>query len=334
MLADKPLLSICIPTYNRPDKIESAIKSLMELEDINLAEIFILDNCSGIKVEAIYENIDSKLSNIKIIRNSINIGGSVNLLRCIEYAQTDWIWLLGDDDIALKSSVKTILDDITTEISLGKNAAMIKYSSELGYVKDSIYIDDYAFFFYFLTKNNFFSNFLFMSSTIINRRLFNKYYIEAFDCTSFSHIYPAFPLLYHKEAGVLISEKRICKWRVPEPRYHWFYGTAYYKMLHQFSAIPFVSKRDVRIISRKWLHIKIKDILMIGIIMTTHNIDKNITIKTFKNYYHYTFSSVQRFFLGPIYLFSIASFSNKLLFNWVIKYYKNYKIVKEMVVNF
>jgi glycosyltransferase involved in cell wall biosynthesis len=330
MSVDKPLLSICIPTYNRPDKIESAIKSLMKLEDINLVEILIIDNCSDIKVEEIYENIDSKLSNIKIIRNSINIGSGANLLRCIEYAQTDWIWLLGDDDIALKSSVKTILDDITTEISLRKNIAMIKYSSELGYVKDSIYIDDYAFFFDFLTKANFYSNFLFMSSTVINRRLFIKYYAEALDCISFGQIYPVFPLLYHKEAGVLISGKRICNWGIPELRYHWFYGTVYYKMLHQFSAIPFISKRDVRIISRKWLHSKIKNIIMIGIVMIAHNIDKNITIKTFKDYYRYTFSPVQRFFLGPIYLISIILMSNRLLLNWLIKYYKNYEAIKEM----
>jgi glycosyltransferase involved in cell wall biosynthesis len=334
MHADKPLLSICIPTYNRPDKIENAIKSLIELEDINLVEIVIVDNFSEKKVSEIYDHMNYKLSNIKIIRNSVNIGGGANLLRCIEYAQTDWIWLLGDDDIALKDSLKVILNDITNEMSLKRNTVMIKYSSELGDVKVPIYIDDYSVFFKFTTKENFFSNLLFMSSTVINRHLFFKYYPEALDYTTFSHIYPVFPLLYHKEAGILISDKRICSWGVPEPQYHWFYGTVYYKMLRQFSAIPFVGKKDLRIISKKWLRIKIKGILIICVIMSIHNIDKIITMKTFKGYYYYTFSTIQRFFLGPVYLISVFLLSNRWLFNWLIKYYKNYKTVEKMTVNF
>jgi hypothetical protein len=226
------------------------------------------------------------------------------------------------------------MDDIINKIPLRKNTAMIKYSSELGGVKEAIYIDDYVRLFKFITKNNFFSNLLFMSSTVINRSLFIKYYAQAFDCTTFPHLYPIFLLLYHKEANILMSEKCVCVWGFPEPRYHWFFGTTYYKMLHWFSAIPFVSKKDLRIISKKWLNIKLRNIFLSSVIMLTHNIDKKIAIKIFKDYYRYVFSFIEKIFFGPIYLIIIVLLSNYLLLNWLMKYYKNYESVKNMTVNF
>ena len=48
----------------------------------------------------------------QIIRHRANIGGNSNILRCLELCETEWVWLLGDDDFAKPDAVKTILSHL------------------------------------------------------------------------------------------------------------------------------------------------------------------------------------------------------------------------------
>jgi glycosyltransferase involved in cell wall biosynthesis len=177
-------LSICIPTYNRPEKIRSTIIKLAGIKQIDFVKILIVDNCSPVSVLEIYNNLGIKLKNIRIVRNSTNIGIAANIMRCIEYAETDWIWLLSDDDIAFENAVEIISNDIHQVELLHTNTVLLKYSSKLasdssdvGTINKAIYIKTIEELFVFLTQNNFFPSFLFMSSEIINRNIFLRYYI-------------------------------------------------------------------------------------------------------------------------------------------------------------
>jgi GT2 family glycosyltransferase len=49
---------------------------------------------------------------IRYLRNKANIGGDANFLRCIESAETEWVWLFGDDDEPTPNSIGAVLAKI------------------------------------------------------------------------------------------------------------------------------------------------------------------------------------------------------------------------------
>lgn len=45
----------------------------------------------------------------RVVRKRANIGANANVLRCFELCETEWIWILGDDDHGLPGAVDKIL---------------------------------------------------------------------------------------------------------------------------------------------------------------------------------------------------------------------------------
>ncbi len=105
------LLTIAIPTYGRNDLVLASIKSL-EPQLNDQARLLIIDNHSPVPVAPV-----SISRHTTIVRNQINIGGNGNILRCFELSESEWIWVLGDDDQVLSDSVSRILEAISTSPS-------------------------------------------------------------------------------------------------------------------------------------------------------------------------------------------------------------------------
>ncbi len=103
-----PTLTIAIPTFNRTQVLIENLKHLLPQIDENI-DILIIDNHSDEKVEDnLKELIKNYQNKIKFIRNKANIGGNANVLRCIELCESDYIWILGDDDFPLPTALKKI----------------------------------------------------------------------------------------------------------------------------------------------------------------------------------------------------------------------------------
>jgi glycosyltransferase involved in cell wall biosynthesis len=332
-MKNKKLLTICIPTYNRPEKIGSMLKYLSKTNGIEFANILVLDNHSEIPVIEIYESLNFNLKNIKIFRNNLNIGGNANIMKCIEFAESEWIWLLGDDDIPLENSLEIINHDIQTEIL--SNTVILKYSDESGRIDHPMCFDNYKSFFNFITNNAYYNNLLFMSTSVINKKLFCKYYAEAIDnglclCT----VYPLFILLYEHKASAYLSDKIICKHGDLESKYAWFWGIVYQNQLQQFLSIPFITDKNVRTIGWKWLfHGNINFLLSIFVIMSINGVRKEFIRKTLSNYYKYLYSPVQRIVLLPIYLFLWFILPHGGIIDSIIKHHKNYEKIKCIKMN-
>ena len=66
---DKPLVSICIPTYNRCKYLESSLKKYIEEPEFQtgLVEIVISDNASTDNTEILCRKYASEYSNIKYL---------------------------------------------------------------------------------------------------------------------------------------------------------------------------------------------------------------------------------------------------------------------------
>ena len=93
------LISICIPTYDRPEKLLNCINSL-SLQTKKNFEVCISDNCSKVNIKKLIQPFKKKL-NIKFKKNNKNLGFAVNLLKVSKMASGEFIWFLGDDDLLL-----------------------------------------------------------------------------------------------------------------------------------------------------------------------------------------------------------------------------------------
>ncbi len=92
---DNPLISVVIPTYNRPAFIERACNTVLNQTYKNV-EIIIVDDAS----EVSYESTLEKIANIdfKYVKHTRNGGGSAARNTGIANASGDFIAFLDDDD--------------------------------------------------------------------------------------------------------------------------------------------------------------------------------------------------------------------------------------------
>ncbi len=156
-------LTIAIPTFNRNEILKRNIQFLLP-QITEQCNVLIIDNCSDVPIkETLTELLDTYPSlHIKVERNKVNIGGNANILRCIEYCETEWLWILGDDDIPKPNAVETIFYDLQSN----KNITHINYYCEdklHPQRKNSVYsdgLDDY------LQKMDSFAASIFISSNI------------------------------------------------------------------------------------------------------------------------------------------------------------------------
>lgn len=101
------LLSICIPTYNRPESLDNCLNSLAKQKVKNF-EVCISDNCSKIDVKKIIKPYKKNLK-IKFQRNNKNLGFALNLLKVSKMAKGEYIWFIGDDDLLVPGAIKHLL---------------------------------------------------------------------------------------------------------------------------------------------------------------------------------------------------------------------------------
>ncbi|MDD1660189.1 MAG: glycosyltransferase [Methanomicrobiales archaeon] len=94
--ASGPLVSICIPTWNRAGMVGDAIRSALDQTYRNL-EILVVDNASTDDTEAVVSSFTDP--RLKYVRNDRNLGLFGNCNRCIELSRGKYIHILHSDDM-------------------------------------------------------------------------------------------------------------------------------------------------------------------------------------------------------------------------------------------
>jgi glycosyltransferase involved in cell wall biosynthesis len=156
------ILTIAIPTYNRNLKLNRSLSILVPQLNEH-TKLVIYDNASCNEVAS---TIPSEMQkNIKIIRNPVNIGAQANINKCIVECETEWLWVLGDDDPPMISSVSQILSDIR---STPEDVVFINYKTHMSEFRTKSYdvcgVDD------LIKKMDSFGNLLFISTNIFNTK--------------------------------------------------------------------------------------------------------------------------------------------------------------------
>ena len=105
------LLSICIPTYNRPGLIELLLDSIEKCRRYNdKIEIVVSDNSENTETEVLIREFKCR-SRFKVVyfRNERNIGFTDNWRRCIQMSSSDYCLTSGDDDIINLRSLSRVI---------------------------------------------------------------------------------------------------------------------------------------------------------------------------------------------------------------------------------
>jgi glycosyltransferase involved in cell wall biosynthesis len=107
-----PILSICIPTYNR-GALLSRMLATLDAALTNAGdctyEIVVRDNASTDHTWDVVRRF-SQRHPVKYFRNDENIGLMRNVLSCPSNASGRFIWMLGDDDLILPDGVRRICE--------------------------------------------------------------------------------------------------------------------------------------------------------------------------------------------------------------------------------
>ena len=113
-LPEYPLLSICIPTYNRAKYLTNLLKNLTHSFSIKIqnVETIIADNASTDETLAICELYRKHLP-IKIISRSETIVGAKNYIDLINNGSNGkYCLIMGDDDMLVKGGLEYLLSEL------------------------------------------------------------------------------------------------------------------------------------------------------------------------------------------------------------------------------
>ena len=233
-------LSIFIPTYNRANKLGELLNQL-NLINHHYCCVNVIDNCSEDHTKEVVDSFrsDSNYS-LNYLRNEVNVGLSGNLIKCIENCKTDWLWIIGDDDLIDLNAFK-ILSEMNLNL-ISNDTIYINFSTPNLYSRKddfiSIGLDD------FVLKLDSFSNLVFISSSLINVRLVKAYirFAYLYSNTLVPHISMILCGLSEKNFKIVYSKQKISVFRHAQSDEKWSYFN-YYKNLH--SLLDFFSKSRV-----------------------------------------------------------------------------------------
>lgn len=130
----KPLLSICIPTYNRAAYLRECLTSLQIDGSWDQIEVIVSDNASTDQTLSVLEDFRDVLP-LRWIVQPRNLGADRNFDAVVAEARGEYCWLLGDDDVVIKKSLDAIKHELQSSKPLVLQLGYIQGSSKLDHLK-------------------------------------------------------------------------------------------------------------------------------------------------------------------------------------------------------
>ncbi|WP_051361256.1 glycosyltransferase family 2 protein [Desulfuromonas sp. TF] len=115
--ADRPLVTIGIPTYNRADGyLRQALKSALDQTWPNI-EVIVADNCSSDRTDELVAGFGDP--RIRYFKHSENIGANNNFNFCVDHARGKYFLLLHDDDLIDEDFIETCMKSLGRKTDVG-----------------------------------------------------------------------------------------------------------------------------------------------------------------------------------------------------------------------
>jgi glycosyltransferase involved in cell wall biosynthesis len=125
-------LTIAIPTFNRPEELKDTLRALFSQPESEQCHVLVVDNCSSEPIAGFLSRSAPDIAErVTVHRNVANLGLSGNLMRCMELAESEWLWILADDDELARDAVASALD--ACAVSDGRDFTLFaQYEGEVG----------------------------------------------------------------------------------------------------------------------------------------------------------------------------------------------------------
>lgn len=105
-------ITIAVPTHNRKNTLSENLLRLIELKkEIPSLVILVSDNASTDGTKEFLDTISPK-EEIRYLRSEVNLGIAGNQLVIFHATDTDYLWIISDDDLLDLSHAKQLLDII------------------------------------------------------------------------------------------------------------------------------------------------------------------------------------------------------------------------------
>jgi glycosyltransferase involved in cell wall biosynthesis len=173
MIAEKKLLTVVIPTYNRPRQLLATLEKLLP-QITNETEVMVLDNCSDTILKTyISDNMGvDRISNLTFIRHPVNIGPDANFAEAFRLSNGEFTWVLGDDDDVADNAVTLIIKELS-KFNKDEIIGINFYTNCCQVARDTAIvissISDIA------HKLDFFGNWFFISASVYNTEEYLKH---------------------------------------------------------------------------------------------------------------------------------------------------------------
>lgn len=225
-----PVLSICIPTYNRSACLKQCLDSILDSAkgfDQEI-EIRISDNASTDDTADMVRSLQTTCTSIHYHRNDANIGGDRNIYAVAAMGAGEYIWVFGDDDRMEPEAIGRVLE----KIRAGYGLVVCNYSVwdkhfSLMKKKDGMHVgNDQSFEDRNELLKRFNLHFGYISSVVIKRDAFFKLSRDEY----WTFIDYGFPFMYAIYAGIAqencraayISDPVLCNRGDNSGPYDWY----------------------------------------------------------------------------------------------------------------
>lgn len=126
-MSSKPFLSICIPAYNKSDRLRKNITSLLDACDDEI-EIVVVDNVSSENLEDVCNSFNDP--RISYYRNEKPVAATVNWFRSIRLAKGQWALLMMDRDLINGKGIPAVVEALKNNRAFG--AAKVGFLQNCG----------------------------------------------------------------------------------------------------------------------------------------------------------------------------------------------------------
>jgi len=216
----RPILSVVIPTYNRPMELARTLKVLLPQARLFGIPVCILDNASTVAVEKVMESFQEFRDLVEIIRNRVNIGANANLCRCFETCKSEWMWMLGDDDIPDDNCISKILSELN---ELGDRVCYINFSCKDFRHPQSLELEGLTALSLYINDRSIASNILFISAGLFRAPPCQKNLIvgcqNTYTCAP--HLAILFTALASDQYSCKVSTSQIVEYVPPNAENQW-----------------------------------------------------------------------------------------------------------------
>lgn len=120
-MSNKYKLSVCIPNYNRIERLEKLIRvtanQILRLQMEREIEICVSDDCSPTNPEPIITKLKTDYPTIFINyrRNEQNMGMDDNFLNSVMMAHGEYAWIIGNDDIPTDNALTVFMSVVNSD---------------------------------------------------------------------------------------------------------------------------------------------------------------------------------------------------------------------------